>query len=407
MKLHIHYGWVICILCVLTMFCTMGLASNTFSIYVNAFIEENGFTRAQGASLSTVRCVASLLGTILCGVYYNKLNMRKGLSLAVAMIGISFLIYSRAHTLLIFYVGAFVAGLGYGLGTMVPVTMMINRWFAEKQGFVLGFASAGTGMATILCPPLITAGLSAGGVSLAASCEGLLVLIYAGIMLFLLRNTPSEVNLLPYGAKDVFPTSLEANVPAPSGSRLPRHAEKLPLAAAFLIGMITAPNAESLAVHLTTSGLDPIRVAAAVSTFGLAMTIAKFIYGSMTDHIGIFRTNLIFTVILCLAFFFGYAAGNGSETAAFLSAAGMGTGYSMTTITFSLYAHSFYSGKKAADAVRRFWIATLSGSLVFTTVPGLVADLTGSYRLYLLGSIPVLLGGITILQILYKKYVLR
>ena len=67
----------------------------------------------------------------------------------------------------VFYAGAFVAGLGYGLGTMVPVTMMINRWFAEKQGFVLGFASAGTGMATILCPPLITAGLSAGGVSLA------------------------------------------------------------------------------------------------------------------------------------------------------------------------------------------------------------------------------------------------
>ncbi|MGN0716109.1 MAG: hypothetical protein ACI4LN_09800 [Anaerovoracaceae bacterium] len=73
MKHHIHYGWVICILCVLTMFCTMGLASNTFSIYINAFIEENGFTRAQGASLSSVRCIASLLGTILCGIYYDKL----------------------------------------------------------------------------------------------------------------------------------------------------------------------------------------------------------------------------------------------------------------------------------------------------------------------------------------------
>ena len=415
MKHHIHYGWMICILCVLTMFCTMGLASNTFSLYVNAFIEENGFTRAQGASLSTVRCVASLLGTIICGVYYDKLNMRKGLSLAAAMIGVSFLIYSRAHTLSVFYIGAFVAGLGYGLGTMVPVTMMINRWFAEKQGFVLGFASAGTGMATILCPPLITAGLSAGSVSLAASCEGMLVLIYAVIMFFLLRNTPSEMGLLPYGAKAAFPSSSDSaafdttshDAALPSGSLLPQHAEKLPLAAAFLIGMITAPNAESLAVHLTTSGLDPVAVAAAVSTFGLAMTVAKFLYGAMTDRIGIFRTNLLFTGILCLAFFSGFLAGNGSETAAFLSAAGMGIGYSMTTITFSLYAHSFCSGKKAADAVRHFWIATLTGSLVFTTLPGLVADLTGSYRLYLLCSIPVLLGGMAILQILYKKYVLR
>lgn len=412
MKHHIHYGWVICILCVLTMFCTMGLASNTFSIYINAFIEENGFTRAQGASLSTIRCVASLLGTILCGRYYDTLNMRKGLSLSVAMIGISFLIYSRAHALSVFYIGAFAAGLGYGLGTMVPITMMINRWFAEKQGFVLGFASAGTGMATILCPPMITAGISTGGVCLAASCEGILVLLYAVIMYFLLRNTPSEMGLLPYGAKAAIPVasnsdSISQESVLPSGSQLPHRAEKLPLLAAFLIGMITAPNAESLAVHLTTAGLDVGTVAAAVSTFGLAMTIAKFIYGAMTDHIGIFRTNLLFTLILCLAFFSGYMAGNGSEAASFLSAAGMGIGYSMTTITFSLYAHSFYSGKKAADAVRHFWIATLTGSLAFTTVPGLVADLTGSYRLYLLSSIPVLLGGMFILQILYKKYVLR
>ncbi|MDD7602015.1 MAG: hypothetical protein PUK54_05340, partial [Firmicutes bacterium] len=120
-----------------------------------------------------------------------------------------------------------------------------------------------------------------------------------------------------------------------------------------------------------------------------------------------YRTNLIFTAILALAFFSGFLAGSGSVIAAFLSAAGMGAGYSMTTITFSLYAGSFYSGKKVSDAVRHFWIATLLGSLVFTTVPGLIADLTGSYRLYLLFSVPVLLCAMTIYQSLYKKYVLR
>lgn len=422
MKHPIHYGWIICILCVLTMFCTMGLASNTFSIYINAFIEENGFSRAQGSSLSTVRCIASLIGTVICGIYYQKLNMRKGLSLSVAMIGVSFLIYSRAHTLPVFYAGAFVAGLGYGLGTMVPVTMMINRWFVKKQGFVLGFASAGTGIATILCPSLISHALSSGGVALAASAEGGLVLLYAAVMFLFLRNEPSDKSLLPYGAVSgsgmqpdsalrVSPQSEpEPASEAPetfSGSRLPTSAEKYTLIAAFLIGMITAPNAETLAVHLTTSGLSAGTAAAAVSAFGLAMTIAKFIYGALSDRIGCYRTNLIFTAILALAFFSGFLAGSGSVIAAFLSAAGMGAGYSMTTITFSLYAGSFYSGKKVSDAVRHFWIATLLGSLVFTTVPGLIADLTGSYRLYLLFSVPVLLCAMTIYQSLYKKYVLR
>ena len=76
----------------------------------------------------------------------------------------------------------------------------------------------------------------------------------------------------------------------------------------------------------------------------------------------------------------------------------------MTTITFSLYANSFYSGKKAADAVRHFWVSTLVGSLAFTTVPGIVADMTGSYRLYQVCCVAVFLAGIAILQVLYKKY---
>ena len=92
MKQKIHYGWVICALCVMTRFCTMGLTSNTFSIYINAFIEENGFSKAQGASLSSMRCVASLIGTVVTGYYYYKLNVRKGMSLAVMMVAFSFFI---------------------------------------------------------------------------------------------------------------------------------------------------------------------------------------------------------------------------------------------------------------------------------------------------------------------------
>jgi len=410
MKKNLHYGWIICVLAVLTMFCTMGLSSNTFSIYINAFIEENGFTKAQGASLPTIRCVASLVGTIICGIYYDKLNMRKGLAMSVSMIGIAFLIYSRAHTLPVFYVGAFIAGLGYGLGTMVPVTLLINRWFAAKQGFVLGIVSAGTGLATIVCPPLITAGLEAGGVALAASVEGILILVYAALMLLLLRNQPSDKGLLPYGA-DVCHNSIPDVDPQThalaSASRLPKHLEKAVLLAPFLIGIVTAPNAESLAVHLATAGLDAGTVSLAVSTFGIAMTIGKLLYGAMADRIGIFYSNMFFSCILVSGFASGWFVSGSLVAVAFFQAACLGAGYSMTTITFSLYANSFYTGKKAADAVRHFWVATLVGSLMFTTVPGVVADMTGSYRLYQVCCIPVFIAGMVLLQVLYKKYVMR
>ena len=406
-NVKLHYGWIICVLAVLTMFCTMGLSSNTMSIYINAFIEENGFTKAQGASLPTIRCIASLIGTVICGFYYDKLNMRRGLSFSVAMIGIAFLIYSRAHALPVFYIGAFIAGLGYGLGTMVPATMLINRWFASGQGFVLGIVSAGTGIATIFCPPLITAGLEAGGVALAASVEGCLVLVYAALMFVLLRNDPGDKGLLPYGADTAPAVQAESPVLSQpeSTSLLPKSMEKLVLLAPFLIGIVTAPNAESLAVHLTTAGLTAATASLCVSSFGIAMTIGKLVYGAMADRIGLFKTNLVFSCFLLAGFSSGWFVSGDAAAIGFFQSSCLGAGYSMTTITFSLYANSFYTGKKASDAVRHFWVSTLVGSLAFTTVPGIVADMTGSYRLYQICCVPVFLAGISIMQVLYKKYV--
>lgn len=409
-----HYGYIICILAVFTMFISMGLTSNTFSIYINAFIEENGFTKAQGASLSTLRCVSSLIGTIICGKYYEKLNMRKGLSLAISMIALSFLIYSQAHTLIVFYIGALICGLGYGLGTMVPITMLLNRWFADKQGFVLGFASAGSGMATIVAPPLMTAGLEAGGVALAASVEGLVILGYALLMFLLLRNDPKEKDLLPYGANTV--STLEATT-ANKGNKdkkkaddgalktpLSHRADLLLIIAMFLVGLITAPPSESLAVHMSNAGVSSNTVALAISVYGLFMTGGKFVYGALVDVIGSYKANRLFTCFLVIGFVSAFFVDSDHLIFTFLTVAGLGAGYSMTTLGLSIWAIRFHTGEQATNMVRYYWIASLIGSLSFTTMPGLVADITGSYRLYYGSCTIVLLLIMWIVQRTYRKY---
>ena len=406
MKQKIHYGWVICALCVMTIFCTMGLTSNTFSIYINAFIEENGFSKAQGASLSSMRCVASLIGTVVTGYYYYKLNVRKGMSLAVMMVAFSFFIYSRAHSLSLFYVGAFLAGLGYGLGTMIPITMLINRWFVSRQGFALGFASAGSGLATIISPPFITAALEAGGVKLAATLEGSLILIYSLLMFLLLRNTPEEKGLKPYQTSQKETAVLKPEeIEAPASKRpLSRKTDILLLAALFLLGVVTTPSSESLAVHLSTENVTPELTATAVSVYGLFMTAGKFVYGALTDHIGSYRTNYIFTAALALGLLSGFFAGGDNLFCTFLFVALMGFGFSMTTLGLSVWALTFYDGEKATAGVRHFWIATLTGSLAFTSMPGIFADAFGSYRLYYAMSSLLLLLIMGIIQRTYQKY---
>ena len=159
---------------------------------------------------------------------------------------------------------------GYGLGTMIPITMLINRWFVSRQGFALGFASAGSGLATIISPPFITAALEAGGVKLAATLEGSLILIYSLLMFLLLRNTPEEKGLKPYQTSQKETAVLKPEeIEAPASKRpLSRKTDILLLAALFLLGVVTTPSSESLAVHLSTENVTPELTATAVSVYG-------------------------------------------------------------------------------------------------------------------------------------------
>ena len=49
------------------------------------------------------------------------------------------------------------AGIGYGLETMMPISLLIDRWFAYKKALALSICTIGSGLASIIFPPIIAA----------------------------------------------------------------------------------------------------------------------------------------------------------------------------------------------------------------------------------------------------------
>lgn len=152
----IHYGWVICVTCTLLLFVTMGTVSNGFSIYLPYIMAERGLTHAQTSSLVTLRCLVAFVAMLLIGGYYRKVSLRVGTGLAVCCAGLAFWLYSAAETYPLFCVGAAVSGISYGLGSIIPVSILINRWFDQHRALALSICASGSGIATIVLPPVTT-----------------------------------------------------------------------------------------------------------------------------------------------------------------------------------------------------------------------------------------------------------
>jgi sugar phosphate permease len=198
MKKH-HYAWTICAAGTLLIFITMGAVSNAFSIYMPYIRDEFGLTNAQTSTLVTMRLVVAFVCMLLIGKYYDLFNIRVGGSLAAAFGGLTFLIYSFASDFTLFAVGAGVSGLAYGFGSMVPVSILMTRWFDDHKALAISICSAGSGLGSIILPPVVTGLLSTLSMPTVFRIEAAFILLCAAVIYLTIRNYPHDMGLTRLG----------------------------------------------------------------------------------------------------------------------------------------------------------------------------------------------------------------
>lgn len=406
MKKKFHYSWVICLLCVLAIFCTIGMISNTFTLYLNALIEENGLTKAQGSSITTMRTLATFLSMFATTRYYNKAGLRRGMSFALVLIAAAFFLYSRGSSLPIFYMAAFTAGTGFGLGTMIPVTMIVNNWFVKSRGFVLGFASAGAGITPIVASPFITALLEKGGVALSASVQSLFVLAAALLMFILLRDKPEDMGLRPYGEAEMIQPADGGETLAAAPAEKKEFAKidhMLMILATLVLGITASPCIDNAAVYMNTSGIDAAAITLSMTSFGILSIIGKFFYGAVADRLGAYIANYIVTFIYIVGVTIGVFMGTSSAMAVLFTGI-MGLGFCLSTVSVSVWSIDFYPKEKLNSAVKTLQMTTTLGGLLSSAVPGIIADIAGNYQPFYMLAIAAAVIQLLIVQTRYVKY---
>ena len=406
MKKH-HYAWTICAAGTLLIFITMGAVSNAFSIYMPYIRDEFGLTNAQTSTLVTMRLVVAFVCMLLIGKYYDLFNIRVGGSLAAAFGGLTFLIYSFASDFTLFAVGAGVSGLAYGFGSMVPVSILMTRWFDDHKALAISICSAGSGLGSIILPPVVTGLLSTLSMPTVFRIEAAFILLCAAVIYLAIRNYPHDMGLTRLGEnRERLKQAAQENA-APRAMKAPITKAVLILSCAgsFLMGAQGNPGIMHIPVLYTSEGFTAVFAATLMSIIGAALTVGKIVFGEVTDKIGGFRSSIIFFVLLVLGNGLCCLAGTGNAVLGLTAVAVLGVGYSVSTIGPSIWAGDLSSEMEFPKTMRTFQIFYSLGALITASVPGILADrFSGSYvPAYVMFTAMALIASLLIVGAYVKK----
>ena len=266
-------------------------------------------------------------------------------------------------------------GLAYSWGGMVPASLLVDRWFRQRQALALGIISAGTGLATILAPIPLSALIQRVSLRAAYWCQGGFILLSALIFWVLVRNSPEEKGLSPYGTGQANAAAQLRDAPA-KATALHRG---VILAVAFLVGPSTSLAIINFGVLYSTAGYSAAVVAQLISWMGLCLMVGKIIYGQVVDHLGGRRSNYLLYLLVFAGFLLCTLASTGSVPLAFAAMTLGGLGLPLSAVSPPIWAKDLWGSRDYPRGLK--WVQTsyALGILLVGPLPGILADATGSY----------------------------
>ncbi len=370
-----HYAWVMCIVSALVLFCTNGLTISIMGTYL-PFIQEQGYSGTATSSLVTLRCIAAMITMFAAPRIYRTVSLRCGIICCCGCI--SLVLHLMAGTQSYFAYAVYASALGtlYGLGAMIPLTLLLSNWFDTHRATALSICTLGTGLSTMVMPPLVTA--TAQNTSLAAALKMLSAICLAVtlIAMLVIRGKPEDVGLCAYRGET-----------RPSGKRkcIPRshyHLSQIQnyamIIAVILLGAVAMASCAHYAVLFTTCGYAKEQAALAISLMGVGNIAGKSTYGPLIERIGSCKAAFLSLVILTMGCILCVLAPYG-KFFMYGGALIMGLGFPPATVGISIWADDFSTSSSYARVLRNYQMSYVAGGMLFSSVPGWIFDHTGSY----------------------------
>lgn len=384
-----HYGWVIVLAGALISGAGIGLFGNCIGAFVKPVSADLGFSRGSFTLYTTISTLTAALILPLYGELLLRVPARRVMLVCAAVCGGVPLLYSLSSKLWQFYLVSLLNGFFVNGITMMAVGTLIDRWFAARRGLAVGAAFAGTGLLAAVMLPVVRWIIARFGWRWGYRVLGLAGLsILLPVILFLIRERPSDMGLTPIGGEDA-----PGDAPAKGLTRQEaRRTLSFWLAAAGLLiaNLCNLGLFNHTIPYLTDLGYGEGPASLAASAAMLLMIGTKLLMGAALDRLGMCAGALLLGGSVFSAALLALLVPSGFWAVLLLAPALAACG-TVNSIPASYFTTALFGRRNFAAVYARLTMAASLGSALGTPLSGAIFDATGSYRTawwgYLVGGV--------------------
>jgi predicted MFS family arabinose efflux permease len=368
----------------------------TFGVFLKPLAAAFGWSRAEVSlgftfTALTIAVCSPFIGRLLDRYPARRIVIPCTVIYGLTFASLAFLTPHLSHLLLVFFILGVV---GNGT-TQLGYARVVSAWFDRERGRALAAVMAGSGLGSMLFPPIAQALISAYGWRVAYGALGGIILLLG----------------LPFAIAFLYEPEAAPGQP----SLQPRHAD-MPLwqsivsfrflaivAALLLFSFATNGLYAHWAALLTDRGFPAGRAATVLSVAGLAALTSKLSTGYLLDRFFAGRA-VAGLLAACAVGFFAVIYGH-SLWLAFAAAVlvGIGMGAESDAVPFLLT--RYFGLARFSELYGYTWCVYAVAGALGPLAMGRMFDRTGSYQVVLFVSLAMIVGAATLFAALphYKK----
>ncbi len=296
-KRKFEYKWIILGICFLMNFICLGFCSSNKGLYLTAITEAFGIPRSLFSVNDTFRYVSTAVINLFFGTLVYKFGYRKMCAMGFICLIASLLTYAFAETILVFYIGGVLLGLGVSFTTTTMTGSLIRRWFNADIGKYTGIVFAANGIGGALAAQILTPMIYQEGNPFGYRSAYLLIVgitVVTGIVVItLLRERPEDQPITPVQIKSKTSRGKTwEGLPFDVVKKRPYF--YIVAIATLLTGFILQGIGGVYAAHLKDVGIDAGYLATVSSIYSLTLTASKILVGFIYD-----KKGLRFILLMC------------------------------------------------------------------------------------------------------------
>lgn len=376
-----NYHWIIAAVALLQMLIYGGAVNNFSGYHMIPVTEALNITRTQFSLAESLRAIFGVISTFFSGALIQRFGYRKTTAAALATVSLAHVIYTCTSSYWMLIAGNFLMGLAKGFCFTAGISRLLSGWFHKYRGTVLGLVTAATGVGSTLLGFLQAAAIEHVSWRLSFGIVGGLHLLLALIVFVLVRNTPEDMGLRPFGEGQLVQSAEKKTVwEGFSMDALKKQpAYYLLCVFTFFSCMCVLATQYNIVPFFQDCGMSVTRTSKLYGIMMLMLGVFKLLMGVFCDAIGAKRVLLVchFACAAGLVLIMLLPQTDFAMIAALLV---FDLAIPMTTMMYPLVTADLFGIKAQNQYIGIIMAMATSSNIIASPIANAVYDSVGSYR---------------------------